>query len=89
MQKVTRYPYCVERRTVHAHERTHRRDRPRSILCDPYAVAMRTGAPLPSADFPLLCQSGSTSRTLSTERLLWGEFFCHSNFHVQTGRELD
>ncbi len=50
----------------------------RSILCDPYAVAMRTGARLPSAEFALLSRSGSTSRALNSERLLWAEFFCHT-----------
>jgi hypothetical protein len=61
----------------------------RSILCDPYAVAMRTAARLPSAEFALLSRSGSTSRTLNSERLLWAEFFCHTNLHVQKGGQLD
>ncbi len=60
-----------------------------SILCDPYAVAMRTGARLPGAEFALLSRGGSTSRTLNTERLLWAEFSCHANRHAQKGRQLD
>jgi|SRR5579864_2853621 len=61
----------------------------RSILCDPYAVAMRTGARLPGAEFTLLSRGGSTSRTLNREHLLWAEFFCHTNLRVQKGRQLN
>jgi hypothetical protein len=61
----------------------------RSILGDPYAVTMRTGARLPSAEFTLLSRGGSTSRTLNSEHLLWGDFFCHTNLHVQKGCQLN
>jgi hypothetical protein len=55
----------------------------RSILCDPYAVAMRTGARLPSAEFTILSRSSPTGRTSDGEHLLWAESFCHTNLHVQ------
>jgi len=49
-----------------------------SILCDPYAVAMRTGARLPSAEFTILSRSSPTGRTSDAEYLFWAEFFCHT-----------
>ncbi len=61
----------------------------RSILCDPYAAEMRTGARLPSAEFTLLSRSSPTGRTSDAEYLFWAEFFCHTNLHVQKGRQLD
>ena len=61
----------------------------RSILCDPYPVAMRIGARLASAKFTLLPRSSPTSRTSDSEYLFWAEFFCHTNLHVQQGRQLD
>jgi hypothetical protein len=58
-----------------------------SILCDPYTVAMWTGARLPSAEFTILSWSSPTGRTSDGEHLLWNEFFCHTNLHVQKGRQ--
>ena len=60
-----------------------------SILCDPYTVAMRTGARLPSAKFTILSRSSPTGRTSDGEDLLWAEFLCHTNLRVQKGRPLD
>ena len=57
----------------------------RSILCDPYTVAMRTGARLPSAEFTILSRSRPPGRTSDGEHLLWADFFCHTNLHVQKG----
>src|ERR1700733_4198391 len=50
----------------------------RPILCDPYAVAMRSGARLSSAQLTLLSRSSPTGRTSDGERLFWAEFFCHT-----------
>jgi len=61
----------------------------RSILCDPYAVEMRSHAQLPSAEFTLLSRSGPTSRTLNSERLLWAEFFCHAKPPRTKGSSID
>ena len=61
----------------------------RSILCDPYAVAMRTGARLTGAEFAPLSRRSPTGRTSDAEYLFWAEFFCHTNLHVQKGRQLD
>jgi hypothetical protein len=55
----------------------------RLVLCYQSAVAMRVGARLASAKFTLLPRSGSTGRTANREYLLWAEFFCHTNLHVQ------
>jgi len=60
-----------------------------SILCDPYTVAMRTGARLPSAEFTILSRSSPTGRTSDAEYLFWAEFFCHTNLNVEKGRQLD
>jgi len=57
----------------------------RSILCDPYTVAMRTDVRLPSAEFTIL--SRSSPRASDGEHRLWAEFFCHTNLHVQKGRQ--
>jgi hypothetical protein len=38
---------------------------------------------LAGAEFTLLPRSGSTGRTANREYLLWAEFFCHTNLHVQ------
>jgi len=61
----------------------------RSMLCDPYAAEMRTGARLPSAEFTLLSRSSPTGRTSDAKYLFWADFFCHTNLHVQKGRQLD
>ena len=61
----------------------------RSILCDPYAVGMRTGARSPSAEFTLLSRSSPIGRTSDAEYLFWAEFFCHTNLDAQKGRQLD
>ena len=52
------------------------------VFCDQSAVAMRSGARLPSAEFTLLSRSGSTSRTAEGEYLFWSECFLHQNHRV-------
>jgi hypothetical protein len=52
------------------------------VFCDQSAVAMRSGARLPSAEFTLLSRTGSTSRTAEGEYLFWSECFFHYNHRV-------
>jgi hypothetical protein len=56
---------------------------PRLVLCYQSAVAMRVGAQLARAKFTLLPRSGSAGRAANSEYLLWDEFFCHTNLHLQ------
>jgi hypothetical protein len=52
------------------------------VFCDQSAVAMRSGARLPSAEFTLLSRSGSTSRTAEGEYLFGSECFLHQDRRV-------